>query len=458
MPKGLSPPELARHAVDLFLGVTGPKPRVVVAFSGGVDSMALAHMLVIRRRQLGGLRLVHVDHGLQSASRDWSRHCARQARAWKVPFTALRASIPRGDGGSLEAAAREARYRLLGENLRAGEILVTAHHLDDQAETLLLQLFRGAGVAGLAAMPGRAKFAQGEIRRPLLLNRREEIERYAVSHGLEWIEDPSNQQDRFRRNFLRNRVMPLLREHWPGIDRAIARSAAHMSEASRLLDTIARADLMAAADGDGLTVSTLRALPSARRRNALRSFISRAGVEPPSAVQLDEIAGPLLAARADAQPQVRWPGASMRRRAGRLELQAMPEEPPAAPAHSVSKSWSWRKDRRLLVNDVGDLLMLVDDAAGPIDLDRLPARLRLRPRRGGESLRPNPRARTQSLKKLLQAAKLTLEERARLPLLFGEGPKGRLIAAGDRWRDASVSATVKSRRRARLVWQRSGKK
>jgi tRNA(Ile)-lysidine synthetase-like protein len=110
------------------------------------------------------------------------------------------------------------------------------------------------------------------------------------------------------------------------------------------------------------------------------------------------------------------------------------------------------------VNDVGDLLMLVDDAAGPIDLDRLPARLQLRPRRGGESLRPNPRARTQSLKKLLQAAKLTLEERARLPLLFGEGPKGRLIAAGDRWRDASVSATVKSRRRARLVWQRSGKK
>jgi tRNA(Ile)-lysidine synthase len=208
-------------------------------------------------------------------------------------------------------------------------------------------------------------------------------------------------------------------------------------------------------DGHGLSVAALRGLSPARRRNALRAFIAQAGVEAPSARRLLEISGPLLAARSDAQPEVSWAGAVLRRRAGRLELEVQPRRSPESQSESAWKSWRWRTQRELLVNSAGDRLRLIDEAEGPIDLDRLPETLECRARSGGESLRPGPRARTQTLKKLMQAARLTVEERARLPLLFaGEGATARLIAAGDRWIDASVAANVKSRRRARLVWKR----
>jgi tRNA(Ile)-lysidine synthase len=455
MPRGLSPRALAKCVVDAFLAATGPKPSVVVAFSGGLDSTALAHMLVRRRRDLGALRFIHVDHGLQTASSGWSRQCARQARVWKVPFKALRAKVVVKPGESLEAAARDARYRLLGESLKPGEVLVTAQHVEDQAETVLLQLLRGAGVAGLAAMPSVARLAKGDLRRPLLLHSRVELEQYANSHGLAWIEDPTNLHDQFARNYLRRHVMPLLREKWPGADRSIARSAGHFAEALELLDDTASRDLAAAADGDALNVAALRGLPPERRRNALRAFIARAGVESPTAAMLRVICGALLSAREDAQPEVRWPGASIRRRAGRIELQAGSENLGDASRETTLRSWSWKDHREFVLDRDGHRLRLVDDAAGPIDLDVLPSTLALRSRLGGETLRPGPRARTQSLKKLLQAARLTVEERARLPLLFaGEGPKARLVAAGDRWIDASICATVKSRRRARLIWLR----
>ena len=469
MPGGQSPEQLRTHAIGALLTATGPKPRVAVAFSGGLDSTALAHMLVARRRQLGGLRLIYVDHGLQAASREWSRHCARQARAWRVPLVVREARVVVQRGDSPEAAARDARYAQLREALQPGEVLVTAQHLDDQAETFLLQLFRGAGVAGLAAMPPRARFFQGWIARPLLDHSRLEIENYARHHRLEWVEDPSNQSEQFGRNFLRLRVMPLLREKWPGVDQTIARAARHVADAHALLDATANRDLLSAADGDGLDVAALRRLPADRRRNALRTFIARAGVELPSTVQLKEISGSLLTARPDAQPRVDWSGGSVRRRGGRLELQVKSrpahaprlETPSKSWTKSWTKSWNWRDHREFILNDAGDMLALVDDAAGAIDLDKLPRVVELRARQGGETLRPGPRARTQALKKLLQAAKLTIEQRAALPLLFaGEGPKGRLkarlIAVGDRWLDASVSATVKSRRRARLVWRRRG--
>jgi tRNA(Ile)-lysidine synthase len=437
-----------------LIELLGPRPKVVVAFSGGMDSTVLVHLLAKRRRQLGGLRLIHIDHALQPASAEWSRHCARQAARWRLPFRALRIRVTRGRT-SPEAAAREARYRALAAALLPGEVLVTAQHRDDQVETLLLQLFRGAGVAGLAAMPATAPFGPGTLARPLLGAARRELEAVGREARLRWIEDPSNADTRFSRNFLRHRLLPLIREHWEGVDKALARSAEHMASAARLLEERATADLARLADGAGLSVTALRALSPSRRRNALRGFIAGRGLEVPGTAQLREMSGALLDARRDAQPEVRWPGGCLRRRGSRLELDTPADTPATMPAESASKSWRWKQERVLLLNASGDSLRLVDDAAGPLDLDKLPRRLSLRPRVGGESLRPGPRARTQSLKKLLQAARLTVQERARLPMLFdGAGPEGRLIAAGDRWIDASVAATVKSRRRARLLWVR----
>jgi tRNA(Ile)-lysidine synthase len=420
---------------------TGPRPRVLVAFSGGVDSTVLAHLLVKHRRKLGHLRLAHVNHGLQAASGDWSRHCQRMARGWRVPIVLLQATIGRSKE-SPEAAAREARYALLAGAMEAGEVLVTAQHRDDQAETLLLQLLRGAGIAGLAAMPAFASFASGFIARPLLAVPRTEIEAVAREARLRWIEDPSNADTRFSRNFLRHRLMPLIREHWPGADKALARTASHMADAAALLNERAAQDLAGLADGAGLSVSALRALPVSRRRNALRGFIGRHGVEMPEASRLKEMSGPLLAARADAQPEVAWADARIVRRSGRLELH---KRQPAR--EFVAKSWRWQDDRQLVL-DRG-VLELVDDVSGPIDLALLPEVLELRARTGGERLRPSAHARTQTLKSLLQNAKVPVDERASTPLLFAAK---RLIAAGDRWIDASVAANVKSRRRARLKW------
>ena len=446
--------ELPKTVLEQLVALAGPRPRIVVAYSGGIDSTALADLLVRGRRKLGALRLVHVDHGLQSASAQWSRHCARQARAWRVPFKNLRAKVRISRGDSPEAAAREARYAALAVELEAGEVLVTAQHRDDQVETLLLQLFRGAGVAGLAAMPSIARFGAGRIARPLLAIPRAAILAHAQQRRLRWIDDPTNAESRFARNYLRHEVLPKIRARWVGVDLAIARSARNMAEAQGLLSTVADADLARLADGPGLSVAGLKALPPARRKNALRQFIRRAGATVPSSVTMTEIANKLLAVRQDAKPEVSWLGFVMQRRAGRLELEVKSQDAGASRLESSFKSWRWGRERECVINDDGGRLCLVDDPHGPIDLDALPPLLEIRPRTGGESLRPGPRARTQTLKKLMQAARLTVEERARLPLLFGEGPKGRLIAAGERWLDAHVMANVKSRRRARLLWKR----
>ena len=427
--------------------VAGRRPRVVVAFSGGVDSTLLAYALGRQRRQLAGLRLVHVDHRLQAASAEWARHCARVARRLRLPLIVLRATIERQRGESPEAAARAARYALFAGAMKAGEVLVTAQHRDDQVETLLLQLFRGAGVAGLAAMPRIAPFGPGRIARPLLELSRHEIESAARNAKLQWVEDPSNHDVRFSRNFLRHRLLPSIREHWPGVDRALARTARNLAEAQTLLEERGHQDVMFGADGAGLSVSALRALTPARRRNALRTFIARAGFELPDASRLREMSGPLLDAREDAQPEVRWTNARIMRRAGRLELEESGKVQPEISA----KSWNCHDDRRLILAD-GSALEIVDDKTGAIDLDRLPNKLEVRPRLGGERLRPGPRARMQALKKLVQAAKMSVETRARLPLLFSGD---RLVAAGDRWIDASIAANVKSRRRARLIWTRA---
>jgi len=435
-----------------LIELTGPRPRVAVAFSGGMDSTALAHALAKQRRRFASLRLLHVDHGLQAASHDWSRHCARVARGLRLPFVSLEATIRRKQGESPEAAARDARYALLEMVLEPGEFLVTAQHRDDQVETLLLQLFRGAGVAGLAAMPAIAKFAAGHICRPLLGTPREDIEHYARKHRLRWVEDPTNMETQFARNFLRAKVLPVIRQQWPGVDAAIARSANHMAEAARLLGALGRVDYERVADGDGVNVAGLRALPAARRRNALRAYIGKFPVGAPSTAKMMEIAGSLLVARPDAQPEVAWRGAVMRRRGGRLVLEVKSQDRVESFMDLAAKSWDWNADRVCILSQSGDRLTLIDDAAGPVDLDRLPKLLEIRARSGGETLRPGPRARTQTLKKLIQAAKMSVEERAHLPLLFaGE----RLVGAADRWIDASIAANDKSRRRARLVWTRT---
>ena len=300
----------------------GANAPLCVAFSGGADSTALLAALAALSGQRRRLRSIHVDHALQSSSRAWARHCRAIAATLGVPILLRRVQVECLPGQSLEAQARTARYAALAAELEAGELLLTAHHQDDQLETVLLQLLRGAGVAGLAAMPAVMPFSQGLLCRPLLEVRRAELVHWVERRGLPCIEDPANADERFDRNYLRHKVLPALEARFRGAAAAVARSARHAAEAQQLIGELAAADVARCADGATLSAAALRRLPLPRRRNALRAWIRAAGHTPPDTRRLAEIAGPLLAARPDAHPRVEWACVQVRRHAGRLLIEA----------------------------------------------------------------------------------------------------------------------------------------
>lgn len=317
----LSAAALQRRVVEL----AGARSRLqlVVAWSAGLDSTVLLHALLQGRRSRAApaVRAVHVDHGLQPSAVVFRAFCARTARRWRVPLTLLQVKVRVPRGGSTEEAAREARRKALAGALRPGELLLTAQHADDQLETLLLALVRGAGPKGLAGMPAAGAFAGTRLLRPLLAHDRAAILSYARAAGLDWMEDPTNAEPRFDRNYLRAAVLPVLRERWPALARTAARSARHCASAAALLDAAAARDLDAAADGAGLEIAVLRRFAPARRAAVLRAWILRAGARSPNERHLGEIEG-MMAARRDAHPLLRLPDCLLRREGGRLVIEA----------------------------------------------------------------------------------------------------------------------------------------
>ncbi len=451
-----TPEWLQRRLAMLLPGY--PDVRLCVALSGGVDSVVLLAALAARAgkhlRKRQALRAVHVHHGLHANADRWSEHCTTLAEQLGVPLTILRVKVARPRGASLEAVAREARYEALARNLVPGEVLLTAHHEDDQLETIFLQLMRGAGIAGLAAMPEVAPFAQGTLARPLLARSRAELESWARARGLQWVEDDTNENEQLDRNYLRRRVVPLIRARWPGAARAVSRSARHAAEARRLLDALALADVERASDGPALSVQRLRALAPDRRRNAVRFWIGRAGRPLPEATRLDEITRTLLDARPDANPHVDWSDTRIQRHADRLSIRLI--EPAATHLGEADSAgtgealWNWRAHAHISLTAPKGTLSLEPDPHGPVNLDALPDVLTLRGRRGGERLRPKRGGRTKTLKSLLQEARVPLAERGHLPLIFA---RNALMAVADRWLDVSIQAAHGTRRRARLRWQ-----
>ena len=422
-----------------------------VALSGGVDSTALLAALAATRSGVGSLRAVHVDHGLNPQSRAWSRSCRRLAHRLQVPLRVLRVEVDGGRGESVEQAARVARYRALGALLRPGEVLLTAHTQDDQLETVLLQLFRGCGLPGLAAMPALAAFGSSWLARPLLSFTRAQLECWLAHERLPVLTDPSNADTRFDRNYLRLQVLPAVRARWGSVGAAVARTARHAAEGQGLLEVLGRADVERASDGAMLSVRALRALDLPRRRNALRYWIAARGYTLPDARRLEQIAGPMLAARPDAHPLLVWGSARLERHGERLMLR--PAHPAAAPFESPAPiAWDLEVSRRLELPHGCGALELRPDAHGPLDLDALGSRLRVEWPRGGERLRVHPGGVRRALKRLLQEARVPPAERARVPLLFRDSV---LIAAGDLWIDAGARAHSDARRRGRLIWQKA---
>ncbi len=394
-----------------------PRPRRYwLGFSGGLDSTVLLHLLArIRARLAAPVAVIHVDHGLHPAAADWRAHCERRCRELDLHCVSLTVDASAATGESPEAVARAARYRALAEQIGEHEMLLTAHHLDDQAETLLLQLLRGAGVDGLAAMPLVRAWAGGWHARPLLDVPRATIHAWALAERLAWIDDPSNAQLHADRNYLRHRLMPVLLQRWPGARAGLTRSAAHCADAARAVTARTVDDLRAvqSADGERLDIAALRALDAPRRHLLVREWLRHRGAPALAARRLDEAIRQLLLAAADRAPSLRWSGFELRRYRGAIWL--------LGPRPTQMPAWRpWEGD----AVDLGAGLGRVRRVLGPGGIDRrlwTRGRVEIGYRRDGFRCRLAGRAGGRSFKKIAQDFAIPPWQRAYHPIVYIDG-------------------------------------
>ncbi len=421
---GARPGEVAARRTP----VPHPEPtRWWVAYSGGVDSTVLldAAARLLGERVKQGLAAVHVNHGLHPDAGAWEDHCQAVAARYGIRLEVRRASVRANPGrGGLEAAARAARHAAIGDAVPPGEPVLLAHHRDDQAETALLRILRGAGPAGMAAM--RPDVTVGGLRlvRPLLAVPRAAILAYARGRGLEWLEDPGNRAPAPDRNHLRHRVLPAIVERWPGASATLARLAKQSHEAAAMLDALAVADLAAArgrAPGT-LKAAAIAALPPPRAANALRTWlVSRHGIAPPPRPWLRVLVEEVAAAGPDRQPEAVRGGVRVRRFRGELHS-GREHAPPRLPA-----STPWPLDGEPLDLPHGRLAAERTEGEG-LAVARSPCTVDVRFRQGGERCRPQGRGVTKPVKDLLQELGVPPWERGLRPLVFAGD---RLAAAPD---------------------------
>lgn len=397
----------------------GAHRHLLVAFSGGLDSSVLLHLLVGLRQQLPDLQLraVHVHHGLSAFADQWVAHCRQQCAAWQLPLVVQHVQVDSQHGG-IEAAARAARYSAFASTLAADEVLLTAQHLDDQCETFLLALKRGSGPAGLSAMAVQTALGENSLLRPLLGHSRQQLEAYAQQHQLSWIDDDSNQDSRFDRNFLRLQILPLLNQRWPHFAAATARSASLCAEQEQLLDELLAEQLHLLLDEDRtLAIDGLLTCSPARRFALLRRWIALFGVTMPSREQLQRLWDEVALSRADAEPQLQLGQYQIRRFRRRLSLL-----PLMADLHDIWLSWSLNGPLTLpdglgeLVSGDGDICLCAPQPQQKVSI-RFTAQ--------GKH-RILGRTHSRPIKKLWQELGIPPWQRERIPLIYYDD---QLIAA-----------------------------
>jgi tRNA(Ile)-lysidine synthase len=397
----------------------------LVAFSGGRDSSVLLDALSsLRDRLPAPLRAMHVNHGLHPDAARWARHCEQFAAARNVACCSQNVVIDPADPRGLEAAARAARYAAFEAELRPDEWLLTAHHADDQLETVLLQLLRGGGPAGIAGMPAQAPFGTGWLARPLLTFRRDELTAYADANGLRCITDPSNADTRRDRNFLRHEIIPCLKQRWPAATTTATRSARHAAHADSLLHDLADLDLarIQMDKSDSLPIDAVLSLGQDRAANLLRRWLCERELPVPDTRRLNELLAQAKNAASDRVPEVTWAGAVARCWRGRIH--AFP--PP--PQRPVDLPERWHGKPLHLGPGLGELRAVRGD--GGLRANVLAEGVKLRFRKGGEIIRPVGHQHHRKLKDLLREANIAPWLRDRIPLLWFDN---KLVAVGELW-------------------------
>lgn len=403
---------LQERVSDTLAPVVPQGSSLLLGLSGGVDSVVLLHLLAQLSPQFSWrLSALHVHHGISPLADSWAAFCTELCAKYAVPLQVEHVDIEPLRAMGIEAAARQLRHAALAR--LSVDFITLAHHRDDQAETLLLQLLRGAGVRGASAMailqPRKAKPA---LLRPLLNADRSELEAYAQQHELSWVEDDSNKDEGYPRNFLRHRVLPVLEQRFPAYRTTLARSASHFAEAAELLDELAAKDASAALQGEHLSVAALRELSRARGKNLLRYFLAARGAPIPDSTRLAEMLRQLCEAGAGAQIRITWQGWQLR--CYREQAYALPVTLPAADFSIV-----WQGEAEIKLPASHGILRFERVIGQGLSLARLKqGEVTIRPRLGGESIRLDVARPQQSLRNMLPQTGIPPWQRELLPLLF----------------------------------------
>ena len=387
----------------------------LIAYSGGLDSHVLLHSLAQLQAIHPEISLgaIHLHHGLNREADDWVKHCQKVCQKLNIDYQSQALHLEESTGESPENLARKARYAALGCALKEGDVLLTGHHQNDQAETLLLQLLRGAGPKGMAAMAECSNFAGTQFLRPLLNFTRGSLEAYAKTHQLQWIDDSSNQDLKFDRNFIRHQVLPLIQQRWPSAVTTLTRSAKHCAEAVILLAQTADSELLnlVGSAPDTLSVQGLNLSNPRKQKWVIRRWFEHLHLPTPSEAKLMQIINTVLPCRADALPKVHWQGVEIRRY--RDDLYAF-----APLSHlDVSACITWDLKEDLQLPDTLGILTPTLCKQWPLYKGG-PVTIRFR--QGGEYCRPMGSPRRRSLKNLFQEWAIPPWQRQRTPLIYEE--------------------------------------
>lgn len=402
---------LNAHVLDFLKNVFSQHgllaPIIKLGFSGGMDSCVLLASLVEARKTLAfDLHVIHVHHGLSPNADHWAAFCESICRDYGLLCKIERVTVDKKSGLGIEASARNARYQALMYG--QFDYLVLAHHQDDQAETLLLQLFRGAGLKGLSAMASISN--DGRLLRPFLDIPRQHIEACAKAAKLSWIEDESNDDLYFDRNYCRHQLMPIIDARFPAASKTLARSASHIAEGACLLDELAEIDAKTYLVENTLKVDALKNLSRARAINLLRWWLSQSKVLMPSKSRLDEMFAQLCAAKSDTRLKVQLNNVQLRRYQGFVYIE--PEKP------ASNFDLLWQGEGKLVMPDGSNLIFEYTLGQG-LAIQRLGVhKLRITNRLGGEKFKPDLNRPTRTLKYLLQEINMPPWQRERLPLVY----------------------------------------
>jgi tRNA(Ile)-lysidine synthase len=414
---------------DLLASVSNLPPHsgLYVALSGGLDSVLLLHSVARLAQNNGKLTAIHVNHQIQPNSTDTENFCRRLCQSLDVPCRVIRVNVPTlasdntARTGGLEEAARTARYQAFMSFLQNDDMLLMAHHADDQSETVLFRLIRGTGVAGLAGIPVSRAVGKGVLYRPFLDFSRRELEDWADAHGIAWVEDPSNRDQRFDRNFLRQSIIPALKQRWPSFNRRLAATARACAENEELASSLASIHFARCRIVEGgLDLPSLAELTVTEQKNLIRWWVSQHQYTPPDPADWSGLLSQFLESGPDRQPEYQGPGYVLRRYQNALVLvagQITHEAKQTALEPGQETAWnSWR---------------LKLQAVTATEADR-PPRLLVHGRKGGERIRIRPNGPSRPLKKWLQDQAVPSWERSRLPLVTSVvGDDEELVAVGD---------------------------